>query len=104
MSLKAAVYDRVNHCLHKVNFFSWFMTLCVSFGSRDWEVKDLVTCVYRAGTREVHNKLEKNRLVDLTTPGNLMGFFLWGKITCNLVVIYTLTTFSFDFLDNFICF
>lgn len=38
-----------------VRYYVWETSI------KDWNVKDLVTYVYRAGTREVHNKLEKNR-------------------------------------------
>lgn len=59
---EADIYDHVNQCLrlnHMKTFIAGFMAVSLYYV---WEltIKDSMM-VYRAGTREVHNKLEKNR-------------------------------------------
>lgn len=60
---EAVVYQYVNRCLrlnHVKTFIVGFMAVSLNY-VLELTIKDHMTCVYRAGTREVHNKLEKNR-------------------------------------------
>ncbi len=60
---EAVIYHKVNHCLKRNHVKTFIVGFTAARLYYVWEltIKDHMTCVYRAGTREVHNKLEKNR-------------------------------------------